>query len=184
MRIDDLEAGSAARRRAQGLRRNVEITDAAILLGAGILLAGLSLDGAEPRLLALLAAAFGCAASPRILDVMQKATGLWKGGEKFRAQLHLTYARLPPLTEEQAFALCAALPRRLRVLLEPESISPRRSHGMTASEFCRKSLQRRLLVEHVWIASGAWEARHLRVRFRTDIRKHLPRGYQRGRNDR
>lgn len=108
MRIDDLEAGSAARRRAQGLRRNVEITDAAILLGAGILLAGLSLDGAEPRLLALLAAAFGCAASPRILDVMQKATGLWKGGEKFRAQLHLTYARLPPLTEEQAFALCAA----------------------------------------------------------------------------
>ncbi len=39
---------------------------------------------------------------------MRKAAGLWSAGEKFRAQLHLTYARLPPLTEEQAFALCAA----------------------------------------------------------------------------
>src|ERR1019366_6655036 len=29
-------------------------------------------------------------------------------GEKFPAQLHLTFARLPPLTEDQAFALFAA----------------------------------------------------------------------------
>ena len=52
--------------------------------------------------------AFACAISPQILDILGKKIALWKGGEKFRAQLHLTYARLPPLTEEQAFALCAA----------------------------------------------------------------------------
>ena len=52
--------------------------------------------------------AFAWAISSQILDVLGKATALWNAGEKFRAQLHLTYARLPPLTEEQAFALCAA----------------------------------------------------------------------------
>jgi hypothetical protein len=39
---------------------------------------------------------------------MRKAKDLWSQGEKFLAQLHLTYARLPPLTEDQAFALFAA----------------------------------------------------------------------------
>ena len=107
MRLDDLEARFAARR-AQGLRRNLEITDEGFLLGAGTLLAGLALDGEEARILTVLSAAFVCAVSPQILDVLGKAISLWKGGEKFRAQLHLTYARLPPLTEEQAFALCAA----------------------------------------------------------------------------
>ncbi len=107
MRLDDLEAGFAARR-ARGLRRNLEITDEGLLLGAGTLLAGLALDGEEPRLLALLSAAFACAASPQILDILRKAIGLWTRGDKFLAQLHLTYARLPPLSEEQAFALCAA----------------------------------------------------------------------------
>ena len=107
MRLDDLEARFAARR-AQGLRRNLEITDEGVLLGAGTLLAGLALDGEEARILAVLSAAFACAVSPQILDILGKAIALWKGGEKFRAQLHLTYARLPPLTEEQAFALCAA----------------------------------------------------------------------------
>jgi hypothetical protein len=107
LRLDDLEARFAARR-APRLRRNLEITDEGLLLGAGTLLAGLPLDGEEARVLALLSAAFACAVSPQILDVLGKAIALWKGGEKFRAQLHLTYARLPPLTEEQAFALCAA----------------------------------------------------------------------------
>ena len=107
MRLDDLEARFAARR-AQGLRRNLEITDEGFLLGAGTLLAGLALDGEEARILTVLSAAFACAVSPQILDILGKAIALWKGAEKFRAQLHLTYARLPPLTEEQAFALCAA----------------------------------------------------------------------------
>ena len=107
MRLDDLEARFAARR-AQGLRRNLEITHEGLLLGAGTLLAGLALAGEEARILALLSAAFACAVSPQILDILGKAIALWKGGEKFRAQLHLTCARLPPLTEEQAFALCAA----------------------------------------------------------------------------
>ena len=52
--------------------------------------------------------AFACAISSQILDVLGKAGALWKDGERFRAQMHLSYARLPPLTEEQAFALCAA----------------------------------------------------------------------------
>jgi hypothetical protein len=107
LRLDDLEARFAARR-AQGLRRNLEITDEGVLLGAGTLLAGLALDGEEARILTVLSVAFACAVSPQILDILGKAIALWKGGEKFRAQLHLTYARLPPLTEEQAFALCAA----------------------------------------------------------------------------
>ena len=46
--------------------------------------------------------------SPQILDILRKAIGFWTRGDKFLAQLHLTYARLPPLSEEQAFALCAA----------------------------------------------------------------------------
>ena len=99
MRLDNLEARFAARR-ARGRRRGLEITDEGLLLGARTLLAGLPLDGEEARILALLSAAFACAASPQILNIMRKAIGLWKGGEKFRAQLHLTYARLPPLTEE------------------------------------------------------------------------------------
>jgi hypothetical protein len=107
LRLDDLEARFAARR-ARGLRRGLEITDEGLLLGAGTLLAGLALDGEDAHILALLSAAFACAVSPQILDVVGKAIGLWKGGEEFLAQLHLTYARLPPLTEEQAFALCAA----------------------------------------------------------------------------
>jgi hypothetical protein len=56
----------------------------------------------------LLAAALGRAVSPRILDVMRKALDLWSRGEKFLAQLLLTFVRLPPLTEDQAFALFAA----------------------------------------------------------------------------
>ncbi len=83
--LDDLEA-RFAERRALGLRRGLEITN----------------QGAPARRRA-------CAVSPHVLDVLGKAIGLWKGGEKFPAQLHLTYARLPPLTEGQAFALCAAV---------------------------------------------------------------------------
>ncbi len=50
----------------------------------------------------------GAAVSLPISGRHQKSHQPLKRGEKFRAQLHLTYARLPPLTEEQAFALCAA----------------------------------------------------------------------------
>jgi hypothetical protein len=105
--LDDLKPGFAERRRSHGLRPNLEMTDEGLVLGAGTLLAR-PRGGEEPRILALLAAALGRVVSPQILDVMRKALDLWSCGEKFLAQLHLTFARLPPLTEDQAFALFAA----------------------------------------------------------------------------
>jgi hypothetical protein len=86
------------------------------MLGAGTLLArpragerALAQDDEGPRILALLAAAHGRSVSPRILDNIRKALGLWRRGEKCLAQLHLSCARLPPLTRDaQAFALFVA----------------------------------------------------------------------------
>ncbi len=86
------------------------------MLGAGTLLArpragerALAQDDEGPRILALLAAAHGRSVSPQILDNIRKALGLWRRDEKCLAQLHLSCARLPPLTRDaQAFALFAA----------------------------------------------------------------------------
>ncbi|WOJ90921.1 hypothetical protein RZS28_06450 [Methylocapsa polymorpha] len=102
--LDDLETRFGERRRMRRLRHSLEIMDEGFLLGADTLLATRALDGEEPRALALLAGAHGRALSPQILDIMRKAQDLWSRGEKFLAQLHLTFARVPPLTEEQAFA--------------------------------------------------------------------------------
>ncbi len=106
--LDDLDARFDERRRARGLRRSLEITNKDFLLGADTLLATGVLEGEEARALALLAAAHVRALSPLILDIMRKAQDLWSRGEKSLAQLHLTFARLPPLTDDQAFALFAA----------------------------------------------------------------------------
>jgi hypothetical protein len=104
--LDDLEVRFVERRRSHGLRPNLEITGEGLLLGAGTLLAR-PRGGEEPCILALLAAV-GRVVSPQILDVMRKALDLWSRCEKFLAQLLLTFVRLPPLTEDQAFALFAA----------------------------------------------------------------------------
>ena len=105
--LDDLELSFAGLRRSRGLRRSLEITGEGIVLGPGTLLARRVLGGEEPRILALLAAAHGHAVSAQILGVIRKALDLWSHGEKFLSQLHLSHARLPPLTGDQAFALFA-----------------------------------------------------------------------------
>ncbi len=81
------------------------MSDEGFVLGAGTLVAELVLDDEKPRILAMLSTALQRAVSPQILDVMRKAVDLWSRGETALAQLHLAYARLPPLTGEmQAFA--------------------------------------------------------------------------------
>jgi len=106
--FDDLETRFTERRRSCGIRRALEMTNEGLMLGAGVLLTRCAAEGEELRILALLAATHGRAVSPQIIDVMRKASDLWSRGEKFLAQLHLAFARLPPLTEDQAFALFAA----------------------------------------------------------------------------
>jgi len=69
--LDDLNTIFVDRRRAHGLRPNLEMTDEGLVLGAGTLLASprggeraLAQEGEGPRVLALLAAAHGRSVSP------------------------------------------------------------------------------------------------------------------------
>jgi hypothetical protein len=114
--LDDLETRFVERRRSHGLRPNLEMTSEGLVLGVDTLLVrphdgegALAQDSEGPRILALLAAAHGRSVSPQILDSIRKALDLWSRDEKCLAQLHLSHARLPPMTcDAQAFALFAA----------------------------------------------------------------------------
>ncbi len=90
--------------------------------------AGLALDGAEERLLALLAVAYGRAVPPSVLGNIRRAARDWGNGDRCLALIHLAHSGLPQLEEGEAapFRLFAAdrlidagvSPRRMLELLE------------------------------------------------------------------
>ncbi len=107
--FDDLKRRFAKRLRESRLRRSLELTDDGFFLGAGALLASRALDGEELRMIAMLTAAYRRLSAAQVLEAVRKSANLWSRGEKCLAQLHLNYAGLPPLAnEQQAFAIFAA----------------------------------------------------------------------------
>lgn len=70
----------------------------------------LALDGAEERILALLAVAYGKAIAPSVLGNIHRASAAWSRGETALALVHLARTRLPKLPEgdEAPFRLFAA----------------------------------------------------------------------------
>ncbi len=110
--FDQLKIRYAEQRRVYGLSRNLEMNeDGVITLGAGTVIAHAQRAGDTLRIFAKLAATFGCAVEPasavKVLGVLEKASELWRQGEKCLAQIHLSHVRLPPLEEREAFALFA-----------------------------------------------------------------------------
>jgi hypothetical protein len=67
----------------------------------------LMIDGAEERVLALLAAAYGKAVGPSVLGNIRRAAAEWGRGEPCLAQIHLAQSGLPrlPDLEEASFRL-------------------------------------------------------------------------------
>ncbi len=91
------------------ISRAVEINDDGLVLGAGTILARmnrdpsgaqvLAFDEDQPRLSALLAAAY-CQSPPSDLPAhLESAARFWKSGDKALANIRLAFARLPRLDE-------------------------------------------------------------------------------------
>jgi hypothetical protein len=82
----------------------MRFADAGLMLGAGTVLApsgpsgrDLSIEGHEPRLLALLAAAHLCLPAVGALNHLRKAAQRWTEGEEDLAAIHLALSRLERL---------------------------------------------------------------------------------------
>src|ERR1700693_2773177 len=96
------------------------LTEKGLVLGAGTVLvkgcpdgsgrAGVSIDGHEERLLALLAVAYGRAVPPHVLGNIRRAARNCAGEERCLALIHLAHSGLPQLEEGEAapFRLFAA----------------------------------------------------------------------------
>ncbi|MGB6175731.1 MAG: hypothetical protein WBF43_05215 [Methylocella sp.] len=87
-----------------------EITGRGFTLGAETVLARMAKDERgrlrlalrdEPRVLALLSAAYGRPVAAHAVAKMRRVADLWNEGEKALAHIHLAFARLPPCDEEQ-----------------------------------------------------------------------------------
>lgn len=116
----DLRAVWRERARLAPLCPVMELGADGLALGAATVLVGqrsnaagrpeLALDGAEERVLTLLAVAYGKAAGPQVLGNIYRASAAWGCGETVIAHIHLARSGLPRLPEgEQApFRLFAA----------------------------------------------------------------------------
>ncbi|MGH6852366.1 MAG: hypothetical protein ACREDJ_04030, partial [Methylocella sp.] len=120
-----------ARNRFGRLHPRLEITGDGLVLGAGTLLAKtpsgargrphLAVD--EPRVMALLATAYGKPVAPHVLARLRRAAELWNDGEKALAHIHLAHADRPPCGEDET----------LRLLLAEECLSA----GITPAELMK-----------------------------------------------
>jgi hypothetical protein len=114
--LDDFAVGEAAANRPR--RRSFEpvmtFTGEGLALG-GTILAPLcndrdeapeiAIDGAEERILALLAVAYGRTAGPGVLGNIRRAARYWRRGENELAAIEIALSGLPPLAgEKEAFA--------------------------------------------------------------------------------
>jgi hypothetical protein len=95
----------------------LNFTHEGLVLGAGTVLVAAeaprrlkSLEGEEPRVLALLSAAYGRAVPPSVLGNIRRAAKAWCAGDDRLAYVHLAHAALQPLQDFQASAyrLCLA----------------------------------------------------------------------------
>jgi hypothetical protein len=90
----------------------MEMTDDGLMLGCGTLLArmtrdpageaALDLEGAEDRILTLLALAYGGTVPASVMGHIRRAAEYWCKGDKSLAQINLALARLPRLDDEEA----------------------------------------------------------------------------------
>lgn len=97
--------------RSRPIHDSMAITEEGLVLGAGTVLAkarvdrcgrpALAIDDAEPRILALLAVAYGKAVDPTVLDHIRRASEQWRRGESCLALIHLAYTGLSKLADEQ-----------------------------------------------------------------------------------
>ena len=97
--------------RPRPLHTSMTITADGLVLGAGTVLAragtdrwgrpALTIDGAEERILTLLAVAYGKRIDPAVLDHLRRASEQWSRGEPHLALIHLAYTGLPKLSDER-----------------------------------------------------------------------------------
>ena len=87
------------------------LTTEGLILGAGTVLVAAtaprrlsSLQGQEPRVLALLAAACGRPIGPSVLGEIERAAKAWREGDDCLAHIHLAHTGLHPLRDAQAAA--------------------------------------------------------------------------------
>ncbi|MGH6839598.1 MAG: hypothetical protein ACREDT_12535, partial [Methylocella sp.] len=105
-----------ARNRFGRLHPRLEIGAEGLVLGAGTLLAKSTSDAYgrphlavdEPRVMALLATAYGKSVAPHVVARLRRAAELWDEDEKALAHIHLAHANLPPCGEDEALRLFLA----------------------------------------------------------------------------
>jgi len=95
-----------ARERAFPVLPALTLAPEGLMLGAGTVLVPAqgarqltSLDGQEPRVLALLSAAYGKAVTPAVLGNIARAANAWRQGDDCLAYIHLAHSRLPELQD-------------------------------------------------------------------------------------
>ncbi len=96
--------------------RQMTVTEQALVLGAGTLLAkmgedGLCLDGEEERILTLLAITYRGDVPGVALGMFRRVSKHWLGGDKCLAVIHLAQSGLPEIDEDAA--TCLSLAARL-----------------------------------------------------------------------
>ena len=108
---EDMARDFTAWRGGAPLHDLMTFTEAGLVLGRGALLATLEEDlGAdggfdEPRILALLAGAYGQPVSGDVIKKIRRASALWRAGDKGLAQIYLALAGLPRIGDWDAYRL-------------------------------------------------------------------------------
>ncbi len=140
---ESFNEGFRARLAKAPLRRTLAFTEAGLTLGAGAIIAkmtmdargrpaGLALEGEEDAILVRFAAAFGKAASPHVIGNLSCASKQWSRGDKCLAYIHLAHTGLPEIDAAGAYrlALCeqaldlGATPRAIYRALDLEPPTP------------------------------------------------------------
>lgn len=103
----DIQAAWQARLHAVPIAPALTLTAEGLLLGAGTVLVAAtaprrlgSLQGQEPRVLALLAAAYGKSVAPSVLGNIERAAKAWSEGNDCLAHIHLAHTGLHPLHDD------------------------------------------------------------------------------------
>jgi hypothetical protein len=113
MLADELQTAWRSHQMATPLEPAMAFQPSGLVLGAGTLLASVDrygddrsihIDGAEARLLTLLAAAYGRVVGPEVLGHIRRAILRWNGGDEASAAVHLALTRLNRLTPIQEAA--------------------------------------------------------------------------------
>jgi hypothetical protein len=106
-----VNAAWQARLRVAPIASALTLTTEGLVLGAGTVLVAAtaprrltSLRGQEPRVLALLAAAYGKPIAPSVLGNIEHAAKAWRDGDDCLAHIHLAHTGLRPFDDSRASA--------------------------------------------------------------------------------